>query len=499
MNTKSMAEVLVLGAGIGGLTAAIYSALNGRQVLVVEKNRRVGGKMHEYNHAGFRWDTGPSVITMRPVLENLFIDAGRKLEDYLYLQPLKPLTRYFYADKTVLDASSDLSIMLPQIAKLDAQDVEGYLQFLAYVSRLHRITGPVFIYDPPPTPASFLKVSPLDYMKIDPFRNMQQAINGYIRSPHIRQLLGRYATYVGANPYQAPATLNVIAHVELNQGVFYPQGGVYQIAMALKQLASELGVRIETEKTISQILVKEGKVIGAEDILGNQFLAPVVIANIDYGMVHQQLLPADTAQTKLKNRLSTDNLSCSGYIMLLGIRGTHPQLVHHNIFFSGDSEREFQQIFMDHTPADEPTIYLAITAKTDPDHAPPGHENWFILVNAPPANQKTNWQVYTQHYRQTILAQLARYGFDIEKQICHEKIITPIDLEKQSGAWRGALYGFSSNTRMAAFKRPHNRDPHIQGLYYCGGTTHPGGGVPMVILSGRNAARMASSDFVTAQ
>lgn len=494
MTVENRAELLVLGAGIGGLTAAIYAALSGLQVLVLEKNSRVGGKMSEIERGGFRWDTGPSVITMRPVLEQLFQDAGRKLEDYLNLQPVEPLTRYFFSDGTVLDASSNLSKMLPQVAALDRQDVEGYLDYLAYVARLHRITGPVFIYDPPPTPASFLRVSPFDYFKIDPFRTMQQAIDSYVRSPHLRQLLGRYATYVGADPYQAPATLNVIAHVELNQGVYYPQGGVYKIAAALERLALELGVHISTNTPIERIIIEQKRAAGAVSTEGQRFFAPRIIANVDYGTVQQQLLPDPSYRSTASSRLSENQLSCSGFIMLLGIRGHFPQLAHHNIFFSADYQHEFGQIFKNQVPADRPTIYLAITSKTDPHHAPEGHENWFLLVNTPPRNSNIHWQDYRSIYRQQVLDQLTRYGLFIEDKIQQEIIITPDDLEAQSGAWRGALYGFSSNARLAAFRRPHNRDPHVQGLFFCGGTTHPGGGVPMVMLSGRNAARMAAAD-----
>lgn len=222
MNTGKAAQLLIVGAGIGGLTAAIYGALHGLDVLVVEKNASVGGKMGEVHQAGYRWDTGPSVITMLPVIERIFSDAGRDLADYLTMLPVDPLTRYYYPDGTVINASADLSVMLPQVASLNNRDVEGYLSYLGYVARLHRITGPVFIYDQPPKPASFLKVSPTDYLKIDPFRTMQQAIDSFVEAPQLRQMLGRYATYVGANPFEAPATLNVIAHVELSQGVFTP-------------------------------------------------------------------------------------------------------------------------------------------------------------------------------------------------------------------------------------------------------------------------------------
>ena len=190
--------------GIGGLSAAIRLAAAGRRVVVFEQNAAVGGKMGQIIQDGFRWDTGPSVITMRPVFEELFAAAGRRLDDYLTLLPVNPLTRYFYRDGTVLDATGDLGRMAAQIERLDPRDVEGYLDFLEYAARLHRITGPVFIYNQPPTCSTFLGVPPADMLRVDPWLTMDQAIRRRVHSPHLRQLLGRFATYVGASPYRRP-------------------------------------------------------------------------------------------------------------------------------------------------------------------------------------------------------------------------------------------------------------------------------------------------------
>ncbi len=247
--------VVIIGAGIGGLSAAIRLAAAGRRVVVLEKNAAVGGKMGEVREAGFRWDTGPSVITMRPVFEELFAAAGRRLEDYLDLLPVEPLTRYFYADGAVLDATRDLPRLLAQIRALDERDVENYLAYLSYVAQLHRITGPAFIYGRPPTWRTVSGVAPADALRLAPWLSMDGAIRRHIHSPHLRQLLGRFATYVGGSPFRAPATLNVIAHVELNEGIWYPRGGVYAIARAMERLALELGVEIRTSCPVERIEV----------------------------------------------------------------------------------------------------------------------------------------------------------------------------------------------------------------------------------------------------
>lgn len=482
--------IVVIGAGVGGLTTAVRLARAGRRVVVLEKNEAVGGKMGEWRQDGFRWDTGPSVITMRHVLEALFSAAGRRLEDYVTLLPVEPLTRYFYADGVTLDATRDLPQMLAQIGALSPRDVEAYLVYLAEAARLYRITGPLFIYGPPPTWRTALRVSPGDGLRVKAWRTMQSEIERQIRSPHLRQLLGRFATYVGASPYQASSTLNVIAHVELAGGVWYPKGGIYAIAAALRQLAQELGVTVETNSPVTQIVVENGQARGVELADGRRMPAAAVVANVDVTTVYQKLLPSTAASSRYRQRLEQAEPSCSGFVMMLGVAGNFRQLAHHNIFFSGDYRREFDEIFRRGLPPDDPTIYVAITSKTDADHAPAGHENWFVLVNAPAVGGQFDWTREAVGYRQLVLDRLAARGVDVRGRIRVERILTPVQLAEMTGAFRGALYGTGMNGLLSPFHRPHNRARVVDGLYFVGGTTHPGGGVPMVMLSGKLVSEM---------
>ncbi|TVR23329.1 MAG: phytoene desaturase [Anaerolineaceae bacterium] len=482
--------IVIIGGGIGGLSAAIRLAVRGQRVIILEKNPIIGGKMGQVERDGFRWDTGPSVITMRHVFEDLFREAGRDFADYVRLLPVTPLTRYFYPDGVIFDAHADLSRMANEIERLEPRDVEGYLAYLAYAARIHRITGPVFIYDRPPRPSSFRRVPPTDWLKVDPFRTMSGAIRRFVRHPHMRQLLGRFATYVGGSPYSAPATLNVIAHVELTGGVWYPQGGIYRIAAAMRTLAEELGVEIRTETPVESITVRDDRVTGVQITGGDHIAAQAVIANVDVTTTYQHLLSQTPAITARAERLRNYQPSCSGFIMLLGVEGQHSGLAHHNIFFSADYRREFDAIFKTQTAPDDPTIYVAITSKADADHAPAGCENWFVLVNMPP----TSAGLDLRDYGGRVLDKLAAFGYDITDKIKSQTIYTPADLERMSGAWRGALYGPSANSKWTAFRRPHNRSREVRGLYFAGGTTHPGGGVPMVTLSGKVAAELLLED-----
>jgi phytoene desaturase len=286
----------------------------------------------------------------------------------------------------------------------------------------------------------------------------------------------------------------VIAHIELTGGVWYPQGGVYRLAQAMERLANELGVEIRTDCPVERIEVQGGQARGVLLADGTRLAARSVIANVDVIWLYQHLLPDSPAVRSRLKRLRAREPSCSGFILLLGVQGQHPQLAHHNIFFSSDYPAEFEQIFRRGVAAREPTIYVAITSKTDPHHAPPGCENWFILVNAPALGAHFDWRQESSAYRDLVLARLAEFGVEVRGRLLYEQILTPIDVEQMTNAYRGALYGASSNHRLAAFLRPPNRSRDVAGLYLAGGTAHPGGGVPMVILSGKQAAAMLIED-----
>jgi phytoene desaturase len=489
-------QVIVIGAGIGGLSAAIRLAAAGRRVIVLEQNEAVGGKMRQVEAAGFRWDTGPSVITMRGVFEELFAAAGRRLDDYLALAPVEPLTRYFYEDGATLDVTRDWPALADQIAvQFGEREVEGYAAYLAYAARLHRITGPLFIYGERPGLHSLRRVTLADALRLEPWLRMHAAIGRAVRSTQLRQLLGRFATYVGASPYTAPATLGVISHVELTQGVWYPRGGVFTIAAALARLAGELGVDVRTGCRVEQVIVKDGRASGVALADGSSLQADAVLSDVDVATVYNRLLPVGAVSAARAQRLARAKMSCSGFVLLLGVRGPHPRLAHHNIFFCRDYRQEFADIFGRGAPAAAPTIYLAITSKTDPADAPPGHENWYILVNAPALGPGFDWRTRRAAYRDLVLAQLARFGIDVSAQIAVERVLTPLDLEARTGSWRGALYGELFDSPWVAFRRPTSRAGDIRGLYLAGGTVHPGGGVPMVALSGRLAAQAILADL----
>ena len=481
---------IVIGAGLGGLSAAIVLAARGERVTVLEQLDRPGGKMGEHMAEGFRWDTGPSVLTMRDVYEQLFALAGRRIEDYVELVPLQPVTRYFWREGTVLDATIDRSEMRRQIREFSPRDVDRYDAFMDYAARLFATVKEPFLYRRKPALRDLLRLPLRDTLKIDALRTMSRSTEAAFHDPRLRQLFNRFATYNGSSPYNVPATLNSIAHVEMGAGAFYPRGGMVRMAQAYENLARELGVEIRCGATVRRICVEGGRAVGVElaGVPESERLlhADAVVCNVDYVHARARFLDAGPS-TRLEP-------SCSGFVLMLGVRGVHEQLAHHNIFFNANYKREFDDIFERRVPCEDPTLYVCITSRSDPSHAPAGCENWFVLVNAPYLSEAWDWQIHAASYAAHIRSLLERHAGLDPAAVMYEKVFTPADLQRTYGGNRGAIYGFSSNGMAAAFLRPDNRDAEIRGLYYAGGSTHPGGGVPLVTLSGRAAAECLLED-----
>ena len=399
-------RIVVIGGGVGGLAAAIDLATAGCDVVLFEAADRVGGKMGEIRSDGFRWDTGPSVITMPDVLTGLLRDSGVDPDNYLTLRPVEPITRYFWQDGKVLDINRDLPRTLDGIRRVSEHDVEGWLDFLAYAARLHRITGPMFLYGPPPRVTDLFRLKPRDALNVDGMRTVAAAIDSFVKSPHLRQLLKRFATYVGGDPFRAPAPLNVIADVEINRGVTYPVGGIYAIAHALEKRARELGVAIYAGRTVDSITVAHGAVCGVVLSDGERVESDSVVANADVADVYERLLPAGVIPKREKERHGNAEPSSSGFALMLGVKGQEKHLAHHNILFSSDYRREFREIFDEGVPPSEPTVYIAITSKTDPNHAPEGCENWFVLVNVPALGAHWDWALRKTEYRDRVIERI---------------------------------------------------------------------------------------------
>lgn len=487
-------QAIVLGAGLGGLSAAIHLRLSGLEVTVFEQNARPGGKMNQFTAGGYRFDTGPSLLTMPFVIDALFAKAGLERKDFLEFEPVEPICRYFWDDGQCLDAGKDIEAMKAELARISSADAANYEDFLRYAGRIYNMTADIFLHTPIHEVRKLLTRENipafLRLLKIDPLRTMHQSIGRFFSHPRIVQLFDRYATYNGSDPFKAPATLNVIPYVEHGLGGYYIKGGMYRLVETLSELALNLGVKLHLSAPVEKIFHQDRQLRGVV-VNGDFQPADYLVCNADVVTAHNRLIDGFPNMQRKLNRLEP---SISGLVFLWGVKRRHAQLAHHNILFSRDYRREFQQIFDHQEAPDDPTVYIAITAKSDSAHAPAGGENWFVLLNMPYLKEDQDWAALTAQMRERVLGKLQQIGIDIRDQIEIEHTYTPADFYHRYGSNRGSIYGISSNRRSTAFRRPANRSRLIKGLYFAGGSSHPGGGIPLVLLSGKMAAELIAED-----
>lgn len=483
----------IIGAGLGGLSAAIHLALRGKQVTVYETNATAGGKAAELRRQGYRFDTGPSLLTMRFVIEQIYQAAAARDDERVEFVAIDPICRYFFPDGTVLDASADEREFREQVRAISPSDADAVTRFLDYSQRIYERTADIFLFNPLAERKNLLRWKNLGTLlrlsQIDPFRTVHEGVRSHFTDPRVVQLFDRYATYNGSNPFTAPATLNIIPYVEYRLGAFYVRGGVHALVRSLETIARRLDVRFLFETHVDRIAVRNGAVTGVE-VAGTLHAHDAVVSNADAVTTMTQLLPREgRTSTRRITRYARLEPSCSGLVFLWGVRGRHDRMAQHNIFFSDDYAEEFVDIFQRCVPPSDPTVYVSITSRVDGDHAPVGCENWFVLVNMPYLTEEHRHIDYGT-IRAAVLRRLNAAGLDIEAKIEFEETITPEDLERRYATNKGSIYGISSNTRSAAFLRPQNRISDPKGLYLCGGSAHPGGGVPLVLLSGKIAAEL---------
>lgn len=493
----SVQTVNIIGAGLGGLAAAIRLAARGVRVKVFEKNETAGGKVNIQAAGGYTFDTGASLLTMRHVVADLFESAGRRLEDYLELEPLEPICRYLWPDGAQLDAFTDIARTEAEIGKIAPADAEGFRRFLTDARRKYEVAERTFLaHSLNDLPRLLRPRYARDLAALSSMRTLSAHVASYFRSPHLRQLFNRFATYNGSSPYRAPATFALIPYVEFGLGAWYVRGGMYQLPSALARVAGELGVELRLGAEVERIIVRAGRVRGVRLACGEVQECDALVANSDASETYLRLLEPEAHGTAaVARRLARGEPSCSGFVVLAGARRRYEQLAHHNIFFSSDYRAEFRALFDDLRPAREPTVYVCATSRTDASQAPAGHENLFVLVNAPATSKRTCWDSEKDDYRDLVMRRLESFGLtDLRSSVEYEHLITPADFESIYRAHRGSIYGLSSNSPLSAFLRPPNRARHVRGLYFAGGTTHPGGGIPLVLLSGKMAAELLIRD-----
>ena len=492
-------RVAVVGAGLGGMSAAIRLAAAGYAVTVFEKQDGPGGKAFSNDLGAYRFDTGPSLFTLRHVFEQLFEEAGRTLEDYLGLIPLERICNYFWRGGERMSSYADRDRFAAEFERLFGEDPVHLTRFLDYSGRIHGITAHLFLERSLHEWSTYRSrgfwSSLVQLPRIDALRTMDRANGRFFSHPKVRQFFDRYATYNGSDPYQTPATLNVIPHIEYELGAWAVRGGIHAVPRALERVAREVGVTFRYGVTVDRILTdtRRGWAPGLRRAVRGVLVgdtvheADIVISNADVTPTYRYLL--EDTDARIYRRYEKLEPSSSGLVFYWGVRRRFDELGLHNIFFSDDYQKEFRQIFSAHRCPDDPTIYLNITAKEgDSDAAPPDGENWFVLINAP-WDDGQDWDAEARRVRRAVLERLgSELSVDLETLIEEEDVMLPPDIAARTDSNRGSLYGISSNTPLAAFLRHPNRSRRYRGLYFVGGSAHPGGGMPLVVLGGRIVA-----------
>lgn len=485
-----MNKCAIIGTGVAGLAAAIRMRMKGYEVDVYESNDFPGGKLSSETHQGYRFDMGPSVFTMPQLIDELFQLAGKNPRDYFSYQQLDPVYHYFYEDGSSFVAPHGKEAFAKALSEHSSDSVENILSYLNHTQLMYDLTAEVFLYNSLHKLKNFFTKHVfrglINFGKIGAFDTMNGANQKAFNDHRLVQLFNRYATYNGSSPYLAPATLNVIPAVEIIQGAYLPKGGMFSITKALVQLGKDLGINYYFSSKVERILHSNKKVSG---VLVNGIETPYnqVISNMDINKTYSSLLQNVKVPTKILNQPK----SSSGIIFYWGINREFPQFGLHNILFAENYEAEFDAMFNQKSIYEDPTIYLNITSKYCKEDAPSGCENWFVFVNVP-NNEGQDWDSYIAQTKQAILAKFKRmFSIDLEQYIETEDILDPRRVESRTSGFRGAIYGNSSNNKFAAFLRHPNFSKEISGLYFCGGSVHPGPSVPLSVLSAKIATGFA--------
>jgi len=488
-------KALVIGSGVAGLASAIRLRTQGFEVEVYEANSYPGGKLSEFNLKGFRFDAGPSLFTLPELVDELFQLAGKNPKCFFNYQRMEVCCHYFYEDGTILKAFADREKLLTEFETKLKVPRKIIVDYLGRSEETYRQAGEIFLKNSLHKFKTWFSFPVLKALfkihRYGIFSTMNAINETRLQHPKLVQLFNRYATYNGSNPYKAPGILTSIPHLEFNIGTFLPVGGMHAITLALYKLALEIGVIFHFNSLVKSIETSKGQATGIK--VGDSLIkGDVVVCNMDAFHAYRKLL----TNVPAPERVLAQERSSSALIFYWGMKSTFPELDLHNIFFSDNYQEEFNAIFEKKSVYDDPTVYINITSKYEKGDAPAGKENWFVMVNVP-ANTGQNWEELKQATRKNVIKKVSRLlKADIESLIEVEEVLDPIRIESKTSSYQGSLYGTSSNNKFAAFLRHKNFSSDFNNLFFCGGSVHPGGGIPLCLLSGKIVADLVHEKYV---
>ena len=476
-------EVLVVGAGLGGLAAAVRLASKGYRVRVLERHATPGGRCGLWESEGFQFDTGPTLLLMTDYLRKVFDDAGRRLEDYLDLRQLDPNYRVHFADGTSLEVTSRINRMLEGVERIEPGVGPRFLRFLAETAKLYAIGLAAFVDRNVHRRRDFFNVkNALLLLRARAMERLQAMVGRYFKDERLRQAFSFQSLYLGLSPYESPAIYSLLPYTEVAGGLYFPMGGMHAIPRALARLAGELGVDIEYGVEVSRLEREGTRIAAVRTADGRRLDADTVLVNADLPYAYESLLG------ERYEGIDRFDFSCSALLMYLGVDGAYPGLPHHNLIVPSDLRRACDDIFLRHQVPADPAFYICNPSKTDPSLAPEGMENIYVLVPVPSQDpaRPIDWAVEGPRLEAEMLERLERFGLtDLRRRLVTRRTFTPADFQVQLSATRGEAFGLAHGIDQVGYFRPHNRHADCTNLFFVGQSTHPGCGVPMVLISSR--------------
>ena len=477
-------KVIIIGSGIAGLALSVRLKSKGYDVEVFEKNKNVGGKLSDFYLNNFRHDFGPKLFTMPNLIEDIFEDARVDIKKYFKYDKLDIACKYFWDDGHIFNAYSDSQKFIDEVHKKFDREGNQVEKYIFNSKKKFNLVKKIFLEKSLHKISTYLSFDTLkgilNFLQLNIFISLNSLNKRYFRDEKLIQLFNRFATYNGSSPYLTSGIMSIIQHLEHDLGVFMPKKGISDISLSLYNLAIDLGVKFHFNSEIDKILIKHKSAVGVS-INKINYKADIIVSNMDINLTYDRLLKGYKKPFFIKNYQP----SSSAVVFYWNMNKSFSNISVHNIIFSRDQMKEFDYIFNRNSIYYDPTVYICSTSKIVKEDAPSGYENWFILINSP-FDSGQNWITIKKNLRNNIIKKInSTLNVDIESNIIGEKILTPVDIENETLSKFGSLYGSSSNSLQSAFIRHPNFSKKINNLYFCGGSVHPGGGIPLCLNSAK--------------
>ncbi|HZT96151.1 MAG TPA: phytoene desaturase family protein [Chloroflexota bacterium] len=481
-------SVAVIGGGIGGLATAIRLANRGHAVTVFEKNASLGGRCNLFQRDGFTFDTGPTLLLMRDVLDDFFASVGRDTSSYVSLRRVNPNYDIIFGDGSRLQITGDRDELLGSLERLAPNSSSGFSRYMEDAGFKYRVARERFVERNFRSLREFATLPNLRLLiATQALRKLDVHARRYFQDERLQAAFTFQAMYLGLSPSKAPSIYSLLSYTELNEGIWFPMGGMYRLVDALVRLAAEMGVNVRTMCAVDRILVRDRRVRGVQ-VAGEKVAADIVVSNADLRHTYSCLLPPQVQGPRLRARLATLRQGSSAYLLFLGAPRAYTHAGHHTVFLSADIRGNYRTVFNERRLPHDPSMYLCIASRTDPSLAPAGRDGIYVLVPVPHATTRVDWRVSEGGFRQTVLRRVESLGFPDASRGSFIHALTPEDLASAYNLPLGSAFGLAHNFLQVGYMRPANRAPGLENMYFVGASTVPGGGVPMVIIGSRLTA-----------